>query len=183
MPATRPKPLPRPAITGDRGLKIVAACTVKKSREELFRFWRRVENLPRFSRQVLAVVETSDTTSHWVVKSDSGTIVEWDLAIINEHENELISWESEPGSEIQNAGTVRFTPAPDDQGTEVTLNFEFVPPGGELGLALARLYGEKPEVEVEDNLLRFKALMETGEIPTTEGQPAGAGRTVKRRAK
>ncbi|MDB6121152.1 MAG: cyclase/dehydrase [Pedosphaera sp.] len=107
--------------------------------------------------------------------------MEWDAVIINEHPNNLIAWESTPDSEIKNAGSVRFEPAPAGQGTEVTVSLEYVPPAGKLGAMIAKLYGEEPELQVEDDLNRFKALMETGEIPTTEGQPVGGDQKTTRR--
>ena len=46
-------------------------------------------------------------------------------------------------------------------------------PGGLGGVLVARLFGEEPEQQVAGDLRRFKQLMETGEIATTEGQPSG----------
>jgi uncharacterized membrane protein len=173
MPTVQKKMPSRAAVKGNRGKKVVKACTIKRSPEELFRFWRQLENLPRFASHLVSVTATSATESHWVAKSPARHTVEWDAVIINEHENQLIAWESKPGAEIDNAGTVRFQPAPAGQGTEVTVAIEYVAPGGKLGAAIAKLFGEEPELQVEDDLRRFKALMEAGEIPTIEGQPTG----------
>ncbi|MDB6112252.1 MAG: cyclase/dehydrase [Pedosphaera sp.] len=181
MPTVKTKTKSRAAVTGNPRKKVVRACTIRRSPEELFRFWRRLENLPTFAKHLVAVTQTSDTESRWVAKSPTGHTVEWDALIINEHENELIAWESKPGSEIQIAGTVRFQPAPAGQGTEVVVAFEYVPPGGRIGEIIAKLYGEEPELQVEDDLMRLKALMEAGEIPTTEGQPTGRDQKNVRR--
>ncbi len=174
--ATARKKSERPGVSGNRGKKVVKSCTINKGAAELFQFWRRLQNLPRFTRHLISVEETGENRSHWIAKSPMGTVSEWDALIVNEHLNELIAWESEPGSEIENAGSVRFREAPGAQGTEVTVSLEYVPPAGKIGSAIAKLYGEEPELTVEDDLLRFKALMETGEIPTTEGEPAGSSR-------
>ena len=163
------------AVERNRSRKVVKVCTVKRSAEDLFRFWRRLENLPEFARHLVAVKELSATESHWVAKSPAGTTSEWDAQIIEVRERELIAWESKPGSEIDNAGSVQFTPAPGGQGTEVKVSLEYIPPVGAVGAMIAKLYGEEPDIQVEDDLARFKALMETGEIPTIEGQPAGSG--------
>ena len=178
MPTARKKMPSRPAVTGNRGKKVVKACTIKRSPEELFRFWRRLENLPKFASQLVSITETSDKESHWVAKSPTKHVLEWDAVIINEHQNQLIAWESKPGADIPHAGTVRFQPAPGGQGTEVIVAFEYVPPGGKLGAAIAKLHGEEPELQVEEDLMRFKALMEAGEIPTTQGQPTGKDQKV-----
>ena len=173
------KKVSRAAVPSGQGKKVMKACTIKRSAPELFQFWRNFENLPRFTRHLVSVKQTSGTESHWVAKSPAGTTSEWDAVIINEHPDELIAWESTPGSEIHNAGTVRFKPAPAGQGTEVTVTLEYVPPGGKLGAAVAKLYGEEPAIQVEDDLAAFKALMETGEIPTINGQPVGEGQKGK----
>lgn len=170
----------RAAVSGSTAKKVVKSCTINKSPGELFRFWRQFENLPRFARHLASVTQTSGKESHWVARSPAGGTVEWDSVIIVEHENSVIAWETRQGSEIPNAGSAHFEPAPPGQGTKVTVQIEYVPPLGKLGSAIAKLYGEEPELQVEDDLNRFKALMETGEIPTIEGQPAG-GKQNKRR--
>lgn len=147
--------------------------TIDKSPEELYRFWRDFENLPRFMKHLRAVRVLDDKRSHWIADAPAGQSVEWDAEIINEAANELIAWRSLPGADIGNAGSVRFEPAPAGRGTEVKVNLEYDPPAGALGMAFAKLLGEEPAHQVADDLRRFKQLMEAGEIPTTEGQPSG----------
>ena len=48
----------------------------------------------------------------------------------------------------------------------------------EAGALVAKLFGEEPSLQVKQDLRRFKQLIETGEIPTTKGQPSGK-RTLK----
>lgn len=182
MPTTTTSKRSRAAVPSGSGKKIVRACTIRRDPSGLFQFWRNLENLPRFSSHILAVTCRSDKESHWKVRGPGKTDVEWDAVIINEHPNELIAWETTGDAEIRNAGTIRFEPAPGGQGTEVTVSFDYVPPGGRIGSAFAKLTGEEPGLQLEDDLMRFKALMETGEIPTTEGQPTGEGK-AKRRTK
>lgn len=68
---------------------------------------------------------------------------------------------------------MRFQPAPEGRGTEVKVVIEYNPPGGALGAAIAKVFGEEPEQQIGDDLRRFKQLMEAGEIATNEGQPTG----------
>jgi len=163
------------AVERNRARRVIKCVTISRSQEDLFRFWRRLENLPFFARHLISVKETSPTESHWVAKSPAGTTAEWDAVIVKEMQNEYLAWESCPGSEIDNAGSVRFRPAPAKQGTEVMVTLEYIPPVGALGALIARLYGEEPDIQVEEDLARFKAFMETGEIPTTVNQPVGSG--------
>jgi uncharacterized membrane protein len=164
------------ALERNRARRVIKCVTINRGQEDLFRFWRRLENLPFFARHLISVKENSPTESHWVAKSPAGTTAEWDAVIVKETPNEYLAWESSPGSEIDNAGSVRFRPAPAGQGTEVMVTLEYIPPVGALGALIARLYGEEPDIQVEEDLSRFKAFMETGEIPTTAGQPTGSAR-------
>ena len=47
-----------------------------------------------------------------------------------------------------------------------------------LGRLIAKLFQREPNTQTRRELLRFKQLMETGEITTSEG-PRGAGRHHK----
>ena len=97
--------------------------------------------------------------------------VEWDARIINEIDDKLIGWQSLDGSMVSTAGSVNFRETP--RGTDVRVHLQYNPPAGKLGAAVARLFGEDPSVQIHEDLRRFKQLMETGEIPTTDGQPRG----------
>lgn len=155
------------------GVKVQQTTTVDKPVEELYRFWRNFENLPRFMRHLESVRTTGDQRSHWVAKAPLGQTVEWDAELDQERENELIGWRSLPGADIVNVGSVRFSPATGGRGTVVAVELEYSPPGGAVGATVAKLFGEEPSQQVDDDLRRFKALMEAGEIATTDGQPAG----------
>src|SRR5947209_16217353 len=113
-----------------RARRIVKLCTINRPVADLFPFWRQLENLPRFAKHLLSVRSLNEKDSHWVAKSPAGTTSEWDAEITNEHVNHLIAWESKKGSEIDNAGSIRFEPAPGGQGTEVRVVMEYVPPVG-----------------------------------------------------
>ena len=155
------------------GEPVEEAVTVEAPAAELYRFWRNFENLPRFMTHLESVTTTGGTRSHWVARGPMGTTVEWDAEITEEREDELIAWRSLPGADVDSRGSVRFSPAPGGRGTIVTVQLEYAPPGGAAGTAVAKLFGEEPSQQIEDDLRRFKQLMEAGEIPTTEGQPTG----------
>jgi uncharacterized membrane protein len=158
------------AVPDNKGIKVVKSCTINRPREELFQFWRHFENLPLFMKHLRLVTQISEKESHWIAKIGRKEI-EWDSIIINEHPNELIAWRTREGSEIAHAGSVRFETAPGNRGTEVTIAFEYEPPSGKAAAFVSKLFGKEPGQIVEKDLMCFKALMETGEIPTTDGQP------------
>jgi uncharacterized membrane protein len=144
------------------GTRLEQSVTINRQREDLVRFWRNFENLPRFMDNLESVRVLDAGLSHWVAKGPAGTRAEWDAEVHNEIENELIAWRSLPGSEVDHAGSVHF--APTASGTEVRVILRYSPPAGKVGSAVARLAGEDPERQVADDLRRFKQVMEAGEF-------------------
>jgi uncharacterized membrane protein len=153
---------PNVSVRGGAGLKVEQSVTIKRAPEELYRFWRNFENLPRFMAHVEEVRASDPTHSHWIVAGPAGTSVEWDAEVYNEKENELIAWRSLADADVDNAGSVRFIPLPDGQGTEVRVSLKYDPPAGKVGATVARLFGENPEQQIAEDLRRFKEVMETG---------------------
>lgn len=161
------------AIGINQPIKVEKTVTINKSAEELYRFWHNFENLPTFMKHLKSVKVYNEKRSHWIANAPLGNSVEWDAEILEDRENEFISWASVEGADVDNSGFVRFKKAPVERGTEVKIVLEYNPPGGALGATVAKLFGEEPEQQIGDELRRFKMLMEAGEIATTEGQPSG----------
>lgn len=161
------------AIGMNQPIKVEKTVTINKSADELYRFWHNFENLPTFMKHLKSVRVSNEKRSHWIANAPLGNSVEWDADILEDRENEFISWASVEGADVDNSGFVRFQKAPGDRGTEVKVVLEYNPPGGALGSIVAKLFGEEPEQQIGDELHRFKMLMEAGEIATTEGQPSG----------
>ncbi len=159
----------------NKTMKVEKTVTINKSPAELYSFWHDFENLPRFMKHLKSVRVLDEKRSHWIANAPMDNSVEWDAEIIKDEENKLIAWASVEGADIDNSGFVRFQPAPKGRGTEVKVVIEYNPPGGAIGAAIAKLFGEEPEQQIGDDLRRFKQLMEAGEIATTEGQPSCRG--------
>ncbi|MBE9122673.1 SRPBCC family protein [Tychonema sp. LEGE 07199] len=161
------------AADANQSIKVEKTVTIDKPADELYRFWRDFENLPRFMKHLKHVAVIDDKRSHWIASAPAGNSVEWDAEIVREEENRLIAWVSVEGADVENSGFVRFQPAPAGRGTEVKVAIEYNPPGGAIAGAAAKLFGEAPEQQIADDLRRFKQFMETGEIATTAGQSSG----------
>jgi len=142
---------------------------IDKPRAELYAFWRRLENLPRFMKNLIEVTDLGNGRSHWVGKSALGLKAQWDAEIVEEREGQFLSWRSLPGSMISNAGTVSFEDSPNGRGTTVRVTMDV---GTGLGKVASKLGGATQQ-EVREDLRRLKELMETGEVATTDGQPHG----------
>jgi uncharacterized membrane protein len=162
-------------VEPSRGVEIAQAFTIHKSAEELYRFWRNFQNLPRIMSHLERVDVTDNRHSHWVARAPrlAGGQVEWDAEIVRDDPNELIEWRSIEGSQIETAGQVRFTKALGDRGTEVHVYMNYNPPGGKLGHLLTSMMCENPKRVIREDLRNFKRLMEMGEILTIIGQPHG----------
>jgi uncharacterized membrane protein len=160
-------------------LDLHKAITVNRPADELYRFWRQLENLPRFMKHLESVTMTGDETSHWVAIGPAGARVEWDARIVEDRPGEVISWRSLENADVQTSGEVRFEKRPNGRGTIVRVLMHYRPPAGAVGSAVAKIFGESPESQVGEDLRRFKQFIETGEIPTTRGQPSGRRSTTR----
>lgn len=161
------------AINLQKSIKVEKTVTINKHVGELYTFWHNFENLPTFMKHLRSVTVLDERRSYWIANAPLGATVEWDADIITDQQNHLIAWASVEGSDVENSGFVRFQPAPEGRGTEVKVVLEYSIPGGALTATIAKLFGEEPEQQIGDDLRRFKMLMETGEIATTDGQPRG----------
>ncbi|MEW9550453.1 SRPBCC family protein [Nonomuraea sp. NPDC050783] len=153
-------------------LQVRASITINKPRDEVYRFWRDLENLPAFMIHLESVRTLDERRSRWRAK---GPVVklEWEAEIIDERFGDLIAWRSVPGTGISTAGLVSFTDGPGGRGTVVDVSLEYGVTGRKIAAAVARMFGEHPEQQVRDDLRRFKQVMETGEVLLSEGSPEG----------
>jgi uncharacterized membrane protein len=153
---------PLTSVRRGEGVRVDESIVLNRPRGEVYRFWRNLENLPRFMDHLESVAVLDERRSHWAAKGPAGSRVEWDAEIHNEIPNELIAWRSLEGSEVDNAGSVHFMPT-DTGDTEVRVVLRYDPPAGRLGAVVARLLGEDPSRQVADDLRRLKQVVEAGE--------------------
>ena len=154
----------RARLGGAGGILVDESVTIGRPIGDVYRFWRQLENLPRFLTHLRSVSVRADGTSHWVANGPANRAVEWDARVINEVENKILGWQSLDGSEVATAGSVNFRPT--TGGTIVHVRFQYDPPGGKLGAAVSGLLGHDPAESVRSDLARLKSLME-------EAGPAG----------
>jgi len=153
------------ALGGKRGVHVRESVRLEVPVADVYRFWRRLDNLPRFMTHLNRVTETSDGTSHWVATGPAGIAVEWEAEIINEIENQLLAWRSVPGSDVVTAGSVNFDAARNGRSTQVSVHLQYAPPAGKAGALMASLFGREPSQTVREDLRHFRQLLEAGEIP------------------
>lgn len=153
--------LQEPGVPGNKGQKVVKSVTISRPRAEVYSFWRKLDNLPAFMSHLEKVEVLDDQRSRWTVHGPAGSSVEWEAEIINEHQDQMLAWQSLPGADVQNAGSVWFEDAPNG-GTEVRVSLEYLPPAGAIGAAVAKLFGESPDVQLQEDLGRLKEQLEGG---------------------
>jgi len=151
---------------------------VNAPRAEVYAFWRKLENLPRFMDHLSTVKELDQRRSHWVAKIPGGIpTVSWEAEIVQEVPNERLLWRSLPGSMIDNSGEVHFRNSPDGRGTEVRAIIAYRPPAGEVGQMVAKWLNPTLGKMVKEDMRRFKQLLEGGEAAASDkGDSATAGR-------
>jgi uncharacterized membrane protein len=147
-------------VADQQGIKVTQTIDIEREPAEVYRHWRKLENLARFMEHVESVEEIDSERSRWVVRGPLGQQLRWDARIVNEREGELIAWESLPGAEVSNAGSVWFEPN-GNGGTRLKVSLKYDPPAGMVGAAAAKLFGESPDEELRQDLGRFKEIIET----------------------
>ncbi|HTJ19857.1 MAG TPA: SRPBCC family protein, partial [Steroidobacteraceae bacterium] len=148
-------------------IAVTQTVTINSTPDELYHFWKNLENLPLFMEHLESVSEVNDRVSHWVAKAPAGTSVEWDAEIVDDQPDRSIGWRTLPDSQVTHEGMVSFEPASGGRGTIVRVEMLYVPPAGKVGVWIARMFGEEPALQVADDLRRLKQLLETGEVATT----------------
>ena len=156
---------------GGRGIVVQKTINVDAPVETVFEFWTEYQNFPRFMHNVREVQVREDPSSgkresrsHWVVAGPAGLPVEWNAELVEMEPNALLKWRSLDDSAVKHEGCVRFE-ANRNGGTRITVRLSYVPPVGAFGHAVATIFGADPKAEMGADLLRMKAIIETGRAP------------------
>ncbi len=137
---------------------------IGRSPDEVYSFWRDFSHLSTFMSHLVSVTELDGGRSHWVATAPAGTTIEWDAELVEDQPGRKISWRSLPGAQVDNSGIVTFERAPGNRGTIVRVQLRYAPPAGVIGAAVAKLFGEEPGQQIEDDLRKLKQVLETGEV-------------------
>ncbi|QWV97509.1 SRPBCC family protein [Geomonas nitrogeniifigens] len=152
--------------TRNSALTIEKAVTIGLPPQEVYEFWRNLENLPRFMKHLESVQVTGARTSHWRAIGPGGIRAEWDAEMMEDTPGQQISWHSVGEADVPNKGSVEFKEAPGHRGTEVKVTIDYYPPGGGAGRAAAKLARGINAQQLEEDLKRLKQILEVGEETT-----------------
>lgn len=145
----------RPAITLQKTISIHAPV------EQIFALWSHYEALPQVMAHLREVRRTHDDESTWIVTGPLGLPVRWRAVITALKPYEVIGWQTLPGSTVSQVGMLRFE-SMNTGTTRLGLRLSYTPPGGALGHLLATLLGANPKRMIDQDLVRFKSLVEYG---------------------
>lgn len=157
---------------GRRMIELRKTLLVHAPIDEVYRFWTHVENFPHFMEHVREVKRSrlNPLRSHWEVRGPGGITMKWDAEVTRHVPDELFSWKTLPGSGVEHAGSVHFEEVGEDT-TRVHVRMTYNPPAGALGHAVASLLGGDPKSRMDEDLARFKTLLEDGRPRAPGHQP------------
>lgn len=154
-------------------VRLKTSLTINKPRQQVYDFWRKLENLPSFMKHLESVTTIDDKHSQWSAKIPGGLgTIEWESEITADVNGEKISWRSIENAQIENAGSVAFSDA-GKYGTAVEVNIAYRAPAGYVGKGIAKWLNPLTEGMIREDIKNFRRIMETGELPTIEGQASG----------
>lgn len=150
------------SLPHEKGVHVVQEITINRPVCELYAFWHNLSNMPHVFKYTVSVQPLAGNRSCWILKLPTGQYIEFEAEMVTDIPNEVISWRSLPGAAIKNAGSVRFIPVGEE--TTVRLTIEFIPPAGQLGKAILKLFTEVPDRYVAQFLRELKHFMEIGKL-------------------
>jgi len=145
------------------GVYVERSVLVDAPVEQVYAYWRNLENLPQWMSHVRDVRYQGGDRYHWTVDGPAGAPVEWQSELLNVVENQEMTWRSVEGSQVDHTGRVRFDSIGD--GTRVHVQLRYYPPGGMLGHGVAKAFGVDPASGMDDDLERMRIAVETGHPP------------------
>lgn len=156
-------------------VNVRATMVVNKPKEEVYSYWRKLENLPAFMKHLRSVQEHDNKRSHWeaILPGNLG-VVRWEAEIVEEEANRKIAWRSVEGSTIENAGKVVFEEALGGQGTKLDIIISYRPPAGDIGRKIGSWMTPTVEKYIRQDVANFKDHIEAN--PTTS---TGVGTSVQ----
>jgi len=154
---------------GRRAVDFHKTITVRAPIADVFSFFCRIENFPRFMSHVKEVRKTGDRRYRWVAAGPAGIPVSWHGEITTLEPDRTLAWRSLPGAAIQNAGVARFEANPDGS-TRLDIRMSYNPPAGALGHLVASLFGADPKHAMDEDLVRFQSILERGKTTAHGGE-------------
>lgn len=140
-------------------INVRAHVIVNKPREEVYAFWRSLENWPLFMRHLENVDELDNTTSAWTMKMPGVGDIRWEAQIVKEEKDSELSLASVAGAPIGTTTKINFSATPGN-ATRVDVMLSYRAPLGPIGERLSRLLTPAFREKIEADICNFKHYIE-----------------------
>lgn len=153
-----------------------AAVTIAAPAAQVAEFWRDPQRLAGVVPQIERIDRLEHDRSTWVVTLPGNLRLHWEAEYRFDESGRRITWQTTGSSTLEHEGEVTFAEAPGDRGTEVRVRLRWRDPSGGVVEWLTRriggVVGHAPRDELRRGLQAVKQVLEAGEIPTSQSQPA-----------
>lgn len=142
-------------------IHVKESVTIKRKACDIYRFWRHLENLPRFIDHVASVQDLGNGHNRWTIKTPVGDI-SWESEIIEDKENEILRWRSVPDSSVENSGSLSLVENDGGDSTKATVELRYNPPGKHNSFLEAKMLEVITDFQMKADLRNLKNIMESG---------------------
>ncbi len=142
-------------------VEVKVGLIVRKPPQEVYAYWRRLENLPTFMHHLEEVRQYDTSRSYWRAKLPGGIgHVDWVAEIVRDDGGSHLEWRSLPGADIDNSGEVQFRDAGGGRATELFVTISYRPPQGYIGAQVGRLLNPRLHTMIRNDIRRFRDTIE-----------------------
>lgn len=124
----------------------------------VFDLYSDFEKWPEWMRHIKEVRRTGENYTKWAADAPLGMNVEWEAETTEFEPNRKIAWRTVRG-DVDMQGEVTFEKVGRNK-TSMHVALSYKPPAGHLGTLVAKLFGNDPEKEIDEELKRFARLAE-----------------------
>jgi uncharacterized membrane protein len=125
----------------------------------VFDLYSDFESFPKWMKHVKEVRRTGENYTRWTADAPLGLNIEWEAETTALEPNRKIAWRTVRG-DVEMEGEVTFAESGGDK-TLVHVALGYKPPAGHLGTLVAKLFGNDPDKEIDEELQNFKKLAES----------------------
>jgi uncharacterized membrane protein len=132
---------------------------VNKPREEVYAFWRSLENWPLFMRHLSNVDEIDKSTSAWTMRLPGIGDIRWESRIVKEERDAELSLTSVSGAPLDSTAKIKFSSTPGN-ATRIDVMLSYRAPAGVIGERVARFLTPAFREKIELDIAHFKHYIE-----------------------
>jgi uncharacterized membrane protein len=133
---------------------------INRKAGDIYRFWRNLENLPRFIGHLRSVEELGDGHNRWTLETPLGHM-SWESEIIEDKKDEVIRWRSVPNSHVTNSGFLSLVKKDGGNATEATVELRYRPPGKHDSFFEDEILEVITSEQMKADLRKLKQIMES----------------------